>query len=222
MKKIIALIALLALVVTTCACSGDSAATSDLTAAKDYLYAMYKDQAEATPADYTVVDTIAVGDGSYTVEWTVSVSSGDASGISLVPGEKHLVTVDVNEKSAEDIVYVLTATIKDAAGKSESVSFDHRVPAYKESTWAEYVAADDGDTVVVKGVVTGIIAKSKGNSYNCIYLQDADGGYYVYGMDTDPITDDKIEVGMTVRISGARTTYSGSIEIKDGVVEIVD
>lgn len=220
MKKIIAIIALFALVLTACACSGG--AGSDLTAAKDYLFAMYKDQAEATPADYTVVDKLAVGDASYSVEWTVAVSSGDAADVAVVPGENHMVTVDVNEKAAAEVVYTLTATIKDEAGKSESVSFNHRIPAFKESGWAEYISAADGDTVVVKGVVTGLIAKSKGNSYNCIYMQDADGGYYVYGMDTDPITDDKIGVGMTVRVSGTRTTYSGTIEIEDGKVEIVD
>ncbi|MDD7412373.1 MAG: DUF5689 domain-containing protein, partial [bacterium] len=225
MKKFLSLMLLLALCVTALAACTDKTedpASSGLDAARDYLFAMYKDNAESTPSDYQLVSTLRVNNISYTVEWSVEITSGDSEGVKILPGENNTVTVDVNEKAETEIVYVLKATIKDADGKTAEVTFNRKVPAYRELSWAEYVAASDGDTVVIKGVVTGIIAKSKGNSSNCLYLQDADGGYYVYGMATDPVTDDKLSVGMTVRVTGTRATYSGTYEITGASIEIVD
>ena len=65
------------------------------------------------------------------------------------------------------------------------------------------------------------MSKTKGNSSNCLYLQDSDGGYYVYAMAADPI-ESGIEVGMTVRVTGAKDTYSGTLEIANATVEILD
>ena len=221
MKKIIAILLALCLSIGILASCGkkDNETDDGLKGARDYVFSMYKDAPVATASDYKVVASVKIGDVVYDVEWSVDVTAG------VKIGEKadNQVTIDVDEKSASEVAYKLTATVKDPSGKTDSVSFDHKVPAYRELSWQEFVDAKKGDTVVVKGVVTGLMAKSKGNSYNCIYMQDADGGYYVYGMNTDPITDDKIEVGMTVRVTGQRETYSGTYEIAQGtgVVEIV-
>ena len=191
--------------------------TYDVNAAKDYVWAKYKSDAEITPADYTVIGKVIIEDVTYTVEWSVdnaaaaSVTAGDGS-----------VTIDVNEKTETEVAYVLTATVKDPDGATATCSFNHIVPAYKEFGFADYIAAAVDDPVVVKGIVTGIMAKSKGNSYNCLYLQDEDGGFYVYSMATDPIADDKVAVGMTVKVTGAKDIYSGTHEIKNGTVEILD
>ena len=215
--SLVAVLCLLAVV----ACSTSNNTTSEpsgLTKAKSYLYAMYKDKAVATASDYTVVDTVMINGVSYSVEWSSDV---DASSVSFVPGDKHMVTVDVNEKSPVDVSYTLTATLSDSEGNTETVSFPHKIPAFKESSWAEYKAAADDSTLVVKGVVTGIMSKTKGNSSNCLYLQDSDGGYYVYAMAADPV-ESGIEVGMTVRVTGAKDTYSGTLEIANATVEILD
>ena len=222
MKKafLYSLVAVLCLLtVVGCSTSNNTASEpSGLTKAKSYLYAMYKDKAVATASDYTVVDTVMINGVSYSVEWSSDV---DASSVSFVPGDKHMVTVDVNEKSPVDVSYTLTATLSDSEGNTETVSFPHTIPAFKESSWAEYKAAADDSTLVVKGVVTGIMSKTKGNSSNCLYLQDSDGGYYVYAMAADPI-ESGIEVGMTVRVTGAKDTYSGTLEIANATVEILD
>ena len=222
MKKafLYSLVAVLCLLtVVGCSTSNNTASEpSGLTKAKSYLYAMYKDKAVATASDYTVVDTVMINGVSYSVEWSSDV---DASSVSFVPGDKHMVTVDVNEKSPVDVSYTLTATLSDSVGNTETVSFPHKIPAFKESSWAEYKAAADDSTLVVKGVVTGIMSKTKGNSSNCLYLQDSDGGYYVYAMAADPI-ESGIEVGMTVRVTGAKDTYSGTLEIANATVEILD
>ena len=222
MKKafLYSLVAVLCLLtVVGCSTSNNTASEpSGLTKAKSYLYAMYKDKAVATASDYTVVDTVMINGVSYSVEWSSDV---DASAVSFIPGDKHMVTVDVNEKSPVDVSYTLTATLSDSVGNTETVSFPHTIPAFKESSWAEYKAAADDSTLVVKGVVTGIMSKTKGNSSNCLYLQDGDGGYYVYAMAADPI-ESGIEVGMTVRVTGAKDTYSGTLEIANATVEILD
>ena len=222
MKKafLYSLVAVLCLLtVVGCSTSNNTASEpSGLTKAKSYLYAMYKDKAVATASDYTVADTVMINGVSYSVEWSSDV---DASSVSFVPGDKHMVTVDVNEKSPVDVSYTLTATLSDSEGNTETVSFPHTIPAFKESSWAEYKAAADDSTLVVKGVVTGIMSKTKGNSSNCLYIQDGDGGYYVYAMAADPI-ESGIEVGMTVRVTGAKDTYSGTLEIANATVEILD
>ena len=129
MKRIIACIfALLMCVSVLAACSNDtpanSTAVSDLTAAKDYLYTMYKDATEATPADYTVVGVVMIGTNEFVVEWT-----SDSEFVKIVPGDNKMVTIDVDEANPEEVSYNLTATVTDAEGNSESVSFFHRTPA---------------------------------------------------------------------------------------------
>lgn len=196
--------------------------TAGVTAAKDYLNSMYASKdgsATATASDYTVVGVVKIDGVTYTVDWTVDVKSGVTVG---AMDSKKMVTVDVDEKTNSQIDYTLTATLKDANGATASASFKHFVPAYKEFSWNEYVAATEGQTVVVKGVVTAIIAKSKGNSTNALYFQDNDGGYYVYNMSKDPAADLGIKEGMTVQATGKRSTYSGTYEIIEASVEIVD
>ena len=219
MKKFLAILLALVLplgILVSCKGNGGNDA---LVAARDYVQAMYKDAPLATASDYKVVKSVTIDGVKYEIDWSVDASSG----VQIGETADNQVTIDVDEKSSEDVTYKLTATVKDPSGKTETVSFDHKVPAFRELSWQEFVDAKKGDTVVVKGVVTGLMAKSKGNSYNCIYMQDSDGGYYVYGMSTDPVADDGIEVGMEVRVTGQRDTYSGTYEIAQGtgVAEIV-
>ena len=224
MKKLISVVILLALCVAAfAACKPGETKKDALTLAKEYIYTMYRNEAEVTASDYTRVGVVSIDGVTYTVEWTANITSGPADGVKTVKSEDgSTVTVDIDEKASADVVYTLKATIKDAEGKTAELSFNYKVPAFKEFTWAEYVAAAKDDTVIVKGVITAIMAKSKGNSYNCLYLQDNDGGYYAYNMATDPVTDDKLEVGMTVRVTGTRDTYNGTYEIMKATVEIVD
>ncbi|MBP5270888.1 MAG: hypothetical protein ILO42_08025 [Clostridia bacterium] len=221
MKKIIAFLLVAALAFGVFAsCGKQDDASEGLKAARDYIEEMYSKAPEATASDYKVIASVVIDSVPYVVEWSVDVSAGVAIGDKA----DNQVTIDVDEKSPDDVAYKLTATIKDPEGKTETISFSHKVPAFRELSWQEFVDAQKGDTVVVRGVVTGLMAKSKGNSYNCIYMQDKDGGYYVYGMATDPVADDKIEVGMEIRVTGTRDTYSGTYEIAQGtgVAEIIN
>lgn len=190
-----------------------------LQSARDYIYAMYKDGAENTPADYRVVGMTTVDGVTYTVTWSVNVAEDL---VRIVPdADGKMVTIDVVDEAAADVPYTLTATIADAAGNTKTATFTRKVPKFAVMTWAQYVAAAEEDTVVVEGIVNGIISKSKGANENSIYFQDNDGGYYAYNMTDDPVTVG-IEIGMKIRVKGTKDLYNGTYEIKSPVVTVLD
>lgn len=238
MKKIISIILLLTLCLglfagcgetptepTTTAPTPTEPEVNNLPNAKALLFNKYKpaskDGVTTKAAAFEVINTVLVAGENYPVEWTVEVTVGAQDAIKLVPGSDGHTKVEVPDKPTEAVEFTLTGTIKDTKGNSESVSFKYIVPKFRVNTFAEYVAAQGGDNVVTEGVVAGIIAKSLGASYNCIYFQDADGGYYAYNLLQDPITEMNLEVGMTIRVSGVKDIYNGTHEIKDAAVEII-
>ena len=127
MKKLIALI--LAVVLCLGALAGceeapETPAVDALANAKAYLFTMYKDLAGKTLRDFDLVSVVNIGGVSYTVEWTANVSEDL---VKIVPnGNK--VTIDINEKPEEEVQYTLTATVKDAEGKTASTSFNFYIP----------------------------------------------------------------------------------------------
>ena len=222
MKKIAALVLALAFVVVILASCNpiDLDAIKKIDNAFDYVVAMYKDKPEETPSDYDVIGVVTVDGEQFPIKWEVSVTEGNADGVKVVPSEDgKKVTIDVDEKTSTDIVYTLKFTVE-KDGNSSSSEFTHKVPAFKVLSHAEYVAAAEGDTVIVRGIVTGIIAKSLGDSYNCLYFSDAVGGYYAYGMVADPV-EQGIKFGDDVIVTGKRSTYSGTYEITEATVEVV-
>ena len=127
MKKLIALIlaAVLCLgVLAGCEKAPEAPVVDALANAKSYLFTMYKDLAPKTMRDFDLVGVVNIGGVSYTVEWTTNVSEDL---VKVVAGENK-VTIDVNEKPEEDVQYTLTATVKDAEGKSASTSFNFYIP----------------------------------------------------------------------------------------------
>lgn len=189
--------------------------SKELEAARSYLFNLYKDKQGTTTADFDVVSILNVDGAKYTVAWAVD----NTAKVALNAGDK-FTTVDLDEKSPEAFSFTITGTITNEKGKTISQDFTFDVPAYKKTSWAEYVAAEENTPVVVGGIVTAIISKTNGNSYNCLYLEDADGAYYAYNLADDPVALG-IEVGMEVEVSGLRSTYSGTYEIINCGVEIV-
>ncbi len=209
MKRLLALFLMAILCVTALVACGDSG----LDKAVSNLQQLQKDVAEATPADYEVVGKLTIDGKEYAVTWSVDVTEG----VKIVVADNGTVTVDVNEHTETEIAYVLTATIKSPKGETASLSFNHKVPIFKELTWAEYMAKADDEAVVIKGVVTAIFA---GENEKDIYLQDNDGGYYLYSVTAIP---EGLEVGMTIRATGLRDTYGGGAQVAKGAtVEILD
>ena len=190
---------------------------TDLENAAEYVRQLYKDTT-VTAADYTLVSSVKIGSTTYAITWTVNSDQ-----ITLTVGEDGTVSVDVPDEAYEEIAYVLTATVKDAEGNTAVKEFNRTVPKFKVTTWEEYQAAEEGDNLIVQGIVVGINSKAAGNTRNHLFLLDESGygGYYSYQMDVDPVADLGIEVGMTVRVAGPAAPYSGMMEIKGGIPTIV-
>ncbi len=219
MKKLISILILAAMCITMfAACKKDDVGLAE---AGEYLFSLYSKDAKVTADDYDVVGVVKVGDVTYTVEWSVNVENG----VTVKPSSKAgMVTIDVNEKTTEVIKYTLTATINNGKGDSVVKNFEREVPKYDITDWDTYMAAKEGDTVRVEGIVVAINSKAAGNSRNHLFLIDDNGkgGYYSYQMDADPVADLGIEVGMTVSVAGPCSPYNGMQEIKGGKATIVD
>ncbi len=195
----------------------DPVVDSGLEAAVEYVHQLYKDIAEKTGGNYTLITKLEIEGVNYTIEWTVSSDK-----IEVIPTEgKDEVTISVPQNATEDIPYTLTATVKSPDGKTAQKSYDHIVPKFQYSSFADYVAAEEGDAVVISGIVTGIVSKETGSQINGLYIQDTnnDGGYYVYGVTTG---FEGVQVGMTVEARGTKDDYNGTLEVKDAAITILD
>jgi len=175
---------------------------------------LYINRAKVTNADFEVVPQVTIGQDVYTIEWTVNVTDG----VKVEKTEDGKVWIRVNSKTEVEIPYVLTATIKSPKGKTITQTFEFSVPKFKELTWAEFAATEDDEPVVIKGVIGGIVETAKEND---LYLQDENGGYFVYKLAVKP-SEQGLKVGMTVRVSGIRDTYYGVYQISNPQVEILD
>ena len=107
-----------------------NASAATLTDAVKYLRSIYKDSAKETPADYDVVGKIVIGDTEFSVTWTT-----DNANITVKVSEKNAAfyTIDLPVKNETAVDYKLTGTVTDAAGQSESVTFDRALPVYDAS-----------------------------------------------------------------------------------------
>ena len=226
MKKLLVVLLTLALCVTSLASCDflgnlfgekEPEVVYDVNAAADYVYNLYKNK-DVTAADFEVTAVVAIAGVKHTVEWSVNTDK-----VTIEKKNDTTYIVNVDEESPEELQYVLTATIK-GGDQTATKTFNLTVPKYVLTSFEEYMAAKEGDTVVVKGIVVAINSKSVGNKYNHLFLADLEGkgGYYCYSMTKDPIADDGIELGMTVEVSGPVTPYSGMQEIKGGTARIVD
>lgn len=135
------------------------------------------------------------------VEWT---SSSENATIADGKVTTKLVTED------ETVTLTCKATIGEkSATKTVTLNL---VKEIQYDSHADYVSAEDGTNLTVKGVVTALNGKT-------VYIQDADGAYYVYLANANK----EVKVGKEISISGEKTVYSGALEIKNAsVLEIKD
>ena len=195
----------------------DIPAIYDTTAAADYIYALYKNM-YVTSADFEVTSKVIVNGVTYTVSWAV-----DTDKVTITPKNNNACIVDVDEESATEIYYILTATVVAPNGESETRVFFLTVPKSNLLSHEEYMNAQDGDIVTVRGIVVAINSKAAGNTRNHLFLADIDGkgGYYCYNLLEDPI-EIGIEVGMIVEVTGDAIPYSGMQEVQYGTAKIVN
>ena len=224
MKKFLVILMVLALcVLTFVACEPKQPVDPqpdveyNVDAAVSYVFNLYKDST-TKQEDFEVTATVQVGGVAYDVEWTAS------EGATVTKKDDKTYTVDIDEKSATGYEFTLTATVKAADGTTAQKEIKFNVPKYEVLSFEQYMAAAEGDSVTIEGIVVAINSKAAGNTRNHLFLADANvvGGYYSYQMDADPVADLGIEIGMTVTVSGPVAPYSGMQEIKGGTAKIVD
>ncbi len=211
-KKLLGFLAAMACLTCFAGCK-DDAETNTLESAKSYLDSIYKAQVTVTAADTELYNKVTIDGVTYNVAWSVNVESG----VKIVVNDDGTITLDIDENAPADVNYVLTATITDAEGNTIQTSYDRTVPKFKELTWAEFTATEDEKAVVIKGVISGIVNTDTKHE---LYLQDADGGYYVYNLEAAKM--EGLAVGMEIRVRGIRDTYYGVNQIVDAGVEILN
>jgi hypothetical protein len=222
MKKIIAYLLIALMCVSSLAACGKEKVNEDLQAAIDYVYAMYKDAPAVTANDFERTAQVMIGTEKYAVEWTV-----DNEAIKVTV-ENNIAKIDVDEKSAEEVKYTLTATVKDAEGNKASKDFKYTVPKYegmekivKDAYALESGATLDG-TFTLEGVILTVdtpydaeyknvtvtiqVGDLKDMPIMCYRLKDGEG---VTAADT-------IKPGDTITVTGVLKNYNGTIEFDAG------
>ena len=145
MKKLsIIILALLLCLTVLASCGEEQKGDNGLESASAYLNNLYKNEAEVTAVDYEVVGKVVIDGVTYTVTWTV-----DTDKVTIEDLGNGLVKINVDEESAEEVSYKLTATITDAEGKTATREYNRKVPKFAVTSWESYMNAAEGDTVVI-------------------------------------------------------------------------
>lgn len=179
-------------------------------------------------SNFVVNNQVVLEGVTFTVTWesdnavaTVGTEKVDKDGKVAENGAFYLVTINYENNNADQTVK-LTATVANGEDKAtKTITFT--VPKFKTTSFEEYAAAAKGDNLTVEGIVTGMNSKSRGDQDNSLYFNSLDnkGGFYAYSLASDPVTDG-IKEGMTVKVSGKKDLYSGTYEIVDPTVTVID
>lgn len=236
MKKLlaVALVLVLCLSVVLVACDkkggGETTESNNpvakLDAAVDAVNKLNKDSIPAeTTKSFDLSKAVPLeGIYSFPIEWTVNTDK-----IQIVDkGNGTQVTVKIPERSPEEIVYTLTATVKADDGTTKTVTFERKVPQFVVATYDEYIAAckagDKNKTYNIVGYVVAVNADKDSSSVGSLWIMDKDGhGYYVYA----PVVDSAVKasretinaefpIGAEVIANGTLTLYNGAYEFNKG------
>ena len=201
MKRILSLVLILAMSLCLFAGCGNDDSTvpagATVAEAKDYLYAMYKDNATTTAVNFTVVGTVMINGEAFNVAWSV-----DNDAIKITESGKFF-TIEI-PKSVEEISYKLTATISDAAGNKETLTFNYTVPA------AAGLPANiaDGTYVILAGNLTmSSLTQDKGYGYPTANEVTVEGGAVSGHFKADVLTITNVDGGVTIQDAYGRYFY---------------
>lgn len=236
MKKIIAFTLMLTMCVSLMAgcgeqaqntqeSKGDSAASSDLASAKDYINTMYKNKASTHMEDFEVVGKVMIGETAYEVEWTA-----DSDTVKFEKNDNGMVKVDIDEKNPEEVTFNLTATISDDKGNKETVSFPQKVPAailldagmsYEEIVEAAYKLQDGldlGSEQTLFGKIVKIDSPYSAEYKNISVViqigELADKPILCYRLSGEGV--ENLKEGDEITVKGLLKNYKGTIEFDKG------
>lgn len=226
MKKIVAL--LLALCLTLGLGFAFAEEDAGLADARSFVKALYRNAPASTPKDYTVIGSVPGDAETYTVEWTV-----DSDTIAIIPQEDGLVKIDVDEDNPKEVAYVLTATVRNAAGEELSVSFNRFVPAAinldilseNEIVTIAYTLEDQAKLpayTALHGTIVAIpsaYSEKYGNITVNIQIGDlADQPIQCYRLTGEGVAD--LKEGDEIAVFGMIKNYKGTIEFDANCVLI--
>ncbi len=181
MKKLISIALLLAMCLTLFAgCQPEAPAATDLDNAVAYLQNMYKgsggkDEDIKITGDKEILAIVTIGGVKYDVEWSVKVTSGAETNVTIADGSKdYYKKIDLADVRETETKFTLTATVKDAEGNEKSVSFNYVAPEAKP------VEVEDNKEVVLYfpadgKYVTSVVyeyTSSNGTKKNELVLSD--------------------------------------------------
>ena len=224
MKKIIALLLALCMVLSACVALADE--TEGLKDARSYINLMYKKKPASTPKDYELIGSVPGDTETYTVEWTT-----DSDTIAVTRLDSGMVKIDVDENNPKELNYKLTATVKDAAGNEASISFDRFVPAAinldvmtEEEIVEVAYGLDDGAALPAPTVLTGTIVaipSAYSDQYDNITVNIqvgdlADKPIQCYRL----VGGSSLQIGDEITVLGTIKNYKGTIEFDKGCYTI--
>lgn len=197
MKKFIALLLALVMCMGMFAGCDKPAANTGLADAKTYLETIYKDESEITGVDYIRVGAVMIGDVSYAVTWAV-----DKDSIKITSDGKFY-TVDVPD-TLEEIPYTITATITDAEGNTETVSFSRKVPA---ALGLPTEIADGTYVILSNNLTLSSLAETSGYGYPTANEVTVADGAVSGHFKADVLTITNVEGGVTIQDAYGRYFY---------------
>ena len=136
--------------------------SQELKNARNYIKSIYQASEGKVTSNLDRAAKVPVSGVNYTVDWSVSVTSGKADAVSVEKIEadgvtKWVVSVQYNSEITEEVVFVLTATITSPEGESTTVSFNHNIPAFEANTIAQMIEEGDKEKIYfLEGVITTV------------------------------------------------------------------
>lgn len=165
MKKTTLILTVIVLVFLASCATPKAAGQGDwLGNAAEYVKTLYDkstldNPAPKTGADFQVLDQITIKGNIYSVAW-----STDTDSVKVVPQENHVVLIDIDDESPEEIVYTLKAVITDADGKSATVEMKKTLPLVEKNLSPSQIVENayqlvDGEYLPKEVTLTGVVVK---------------------------------------------------------------
>ena len=200
-------------------------AVSGLNDAVAYVKTIYKNAADITAKDYEVISVVPMGTEKYEITWTVDVAEDV---VAVVAGENGMTLIDVNENSAEEVAYVLTATLTDGTD-TQTLSWNHTLPAamnvdgltYAQIVELAYSLEDQNateDAYRLYGTVTSIDTEWSEDYQNItvtiVVAGREDYPIQCYRLKGEGAKD--LKVGDQITVEGILKNYKGTYEFDAG------
>ncbi len=218
MKKILALILTLCMVLALAACGSTAAPAAT--------------QAPATEAPATEAPaTEAPAETEAPVEATEAPVEETEAPVeeTEAPVEETEAPVEETEAPVEETeapVEETEAPVEETEAPVEATEAPAEEPADEAAlepmSYADYAAAELDTEVCIEAWLQGKQAYNDQYGNTTLYLQDEDGAYFVYRLACSQEEYDALTVGEKLRVTGFKSEWSGEVEITDASIEHVE